>query len=66
MVDQGAELRASAVPGTHVGDCMLRAANEIERLRAALSDFAYHPAFKGKPMQRRALEALNREGFTGE
>lgn len=34
MPDIVAELRASAVAGTHVGDAMLRAAREIERLRA--------------------------------
>lgn len=36
MADLVQELRASAIPGTHVGDCMLRAADEIERLRATI------------------------------
>lgn len=34
MPDLVAELRASAVTGTHVGDCLMRAADEIDRLRA--------------------------------
>ena len=36
MIDLVRELRASALPGTHVGDCMMRAADEIERLRAVI------------------------------
>ena len=36
MIDLVDELRASAPPGRHVGDCMTRAADEIERLRDVL------------------------------
>lgn len=36
MPDIVSELRASAMPDTHVGDCMVRAADEIERLRYVL------------------------------
>ena len=38
-IDLISELRASAPPGTHVGDCMVRAADEIVRLRAALRQY---------------------------
>ncbi|MBR9765432.1 MAG: hypothetical protein GYB53_18390 [Rhodobacteraceae bacterium] len=47
MPDIVAELRASAVAGTHVGDTMLRAVQEIERLRAqgeALGGTGQHDA----------------------
>lgn len=33
MISLVSELRAAALPGTHVGDCMMRAADEIEMLR---------------------------------
>lgn len=35
-IDLISELRASALPGTHVGECMIRAADEIEELRRRL------------------------------
>lgn len=40
MADIVAELRASAAPNTHVGDCMIRAAEEIECLREQVLDDA--------------------------
>lgn len=74
MIDLSSELRCSAIPGTHVGDCMTRAADEIERLRTALHDMivvaerdGWASAMTGRDLiLRAAREALGEHAPTKE
>lgn len=59
MADLVAELRASAMPGTHVGDCMTRAADEIERLRLWVVAIGSLPDLDADNRSWMAAHALN-------